>query len=312
MRIQTPQSGVFEKKLRGRQEALAKPPWMKIRPPSSPKYVDIQKLLKEKKLNTVCAEAHCPNINECWSSGTATFMILGDTCTRACRFCMVKSGNPDKKTDPKEPRNLVKAVKIMGLSYVVITCVTRDDLEDGGAQHFADCVEALRESNPELKIELLISDLNGNLEALKKILSAGPDVLGHNLETVERLQGEVRDPRANYKKSLKILKESKTIAPEIYTKTSLMLGLGETEEEIIAAMEDARTNNVDIITFGQYLQPSPYHLPIKEYIPPEKFKKYKEIAKKMGFLYCSSGPFVRSSYRAGENFIKSQNAHRKI
>jgi lipoic acid synthetase len=312
MRIQTPQSGVFEKKLRLEHEALAKPSWMKIHPPSSHKYADIQKLLKEKKLNTVCVEARCPNINECWSSGTATFMILGDTCTRACRFCMVKSGNPNKKIDPEEPQNLVKAVEIMKLSYAVITCVTRDDLEDGGAQHFANCVKALKKAHPKLRIELLISDLNGNTAALQAILNTGPDVLGHNLETVEKMQKEVRDPRANYKKSLKILRESKKIAPEIYTKTSLMLGLGETEKEIVETMKDARENGVDIITFGQYLRPSPYHLPIKEYIPPAKFKKYKEIAKKMGFLYCASGPFVRSSYRAGENFIKSQNAARKI
>ena len=310
MRIQTPQSKTLENKLRKEHESLTKPPWMKIRPPATAKYVDVQKVLKEKNLNTVCAEAHCPNIAECWSTGTATFMILGDTCTRACRFCMVKSGNPQKKVDPSEPENLVKAVGIMNLDYVVITCVTRDDLEDGGAQHFNDCIKALKKAYPKLKIELLISDLDGNKDALEKILEAKPDVLGHNLETVERLQGTVRDPRANYIKSLKVLKNSKIINPDILTKTSLMMGHGETEDEVVQTMKDARANDIDIITFGQYLRPSPYHLPIKEYVSPAKYKKYKEIADSLGFLYCASGPFVRSSYKAGENFIKSQNAKR--
>ncbi|MFC1750259.1 lipoyl synthase [Pseudomonadota bacterium] len=305
MRVQTPQSKVLEKTLRTAQQSLKKPAWMKIRPPTSTAYTDVKKVLKEKKLNTVCEEARCPNINECWSTGTATFMILGDTCTRACRFCMVKSGNPKGKIDPNEPENLVQAVKIMKLKYAVITCVTRDDLKDGGAKHFASCVSALKKAHKKLRIELLISDLNGDTKALQTILDAAPDVLGHNLETVERLQGEVRDPRANYKKSLKILGESKRLAPHIYTKTSLMVGLKETEEEIIQTMRDARASKVDIITFGQYLRPSPYHLEIKEYVRPEKFKKYKKVAEEMGFLYCASGPFVRSSYRAGENFIAS-------
>lgn len=305
MRIQFPQNVKFTQKLTKEHKSLPKPAWMKIRPPIKANYEDIQKTLAQHNLNTVCAEAHCPNISECWSEGTATFMILGDTCTRACRFCMVKSGNPHQKIDPKEPENLVKAVAIMKLKYVVITCVTRDDLQDGGAEHYANCISALKKAHPKLIIELLISDLNGNTQALQTILNARPDVLGHNLETVERLQSEVRDPRANYQKSLKILKESKRMAPKIYTKTSLMLGLGETEEEIIQTMKDARAIGTDIITFGQYLRPSPFHYPIKEYVTPEKFNYYEKLAKKQGFLYCASGPLVRSSYRAGEHFMKN-------
>ncbi len=303
MRIQTKQNQAVITKLTKNQ--LPKPSWMKIRPPTTDRFVHIKKLLKEKKLNTVCAEARCPNISECWSGGTATFMIMGDTCTRACRFCMVKSGNPKGKLDPKEPENLVKAIEIMKLEYVVLTCVTRDDLADGGAEHWVNCITALKKAHPKLIIELLISDLNGNLDALKKIIDAHPHVLGHNLETVERLQGAVRDPRANYQKSLKILASSKKFDPTIYTKTSLMVGIGETEDEIIATMKDSRAQNIDIITFGQYLRPSPFHLPVKEYVKPEQFNRYKTLAKEHGFLYCASGPFVRSSYRAGEYFLKN-------
>lgn len=389
MRIQTPQNKQFTAKLVKEQYSIPKPEWMKIRPPTTDKFVEMKKLLKEKKLNTVCAEARCPNIGECWAPekgrGTATFMIMGDTCTRACRFCMVKSGKPPQPPDPQEPQNLVDAVKIMDLDYVVITCVTRDDLPDGGAQHWVDCITALKKAHPKLIVELLISDLDGNLEALEKIVTgnpaAAPDVLAHNLETVERLQGTVRDPRANYQKSLKILEHAKKIrqngspkpkndskslpgqtfakpatppvhathpapapqagpaneaparkqqatagaafnirrqrseevdaanglpqTPPIYTKTSLMLGLGETEPEVIQTMKDCRAIGVDVITFGQYLRPSPFHIAIHEYVPPEKFKKYENLAREHGFLYCASGPFVRSSYKAGELFLKN-------
>lgn len=236
-------------------------------------------------------------------------MIMGDTCTRACRFCMVKSGKPPAKPDPQEPQNLVEAVKIMDLDYVVLTCVTRDDLPDGGASHWVACLEALHRAHPKLIIELLTSDFDGNLKAAETVLDANPHVFGHNLETIERLQTGVRDPRANYQKSLSVLEHVKKTAvargQKLYTKTSLMLGLGETEEEVIQTMKDARAIDVDIITFGQYLQPSPFHLPIHEYVKPQQFIRYKNLAKEHGFLYCASGPFVRSSYKAGELFIKN-------
>jgi len=287
------------------KDRLPLPSWMKIRPPTTDLFANIKQLLKEKHLNTVCAQAVCPNITECWSGGTATFMVMGDTCTRGCRFCAVKTGNPEGVLDEEEPRNLVEAIKIMNLKYVVLTCVTRDDLKDGGAAHWQKCVSTIQKYDSSIKIELLISDLNGNMEALKVITDANPDILGHNIETVERLQSKVRDPRANYKKSLKILEETKKQNPKIYTKTSLMLGLGETTQEVVETMQDARRARVDIITFGQYLQPSNLHLQVKEYISPDQFSEYKTLAKQLGFLYCASGPFVRSSYRAGEYFMKN-------
>lgn len=304
MRVQTPQNKHFTAKLVKEQYSIPKPEWMKIRPPTTDKFANIKQLLKEKKLNTVCAEARCPNISECWSGGTATFMIMGDTCTRACRFCMVKSGKPPEPPDPEEPQNLVDAVKIMGLDYVVLTCVTRDDLPDGGAYHWIDCINALKKAHPKLIIELLTSDFDGNLKAVEQVAEAKPHVFGHNLETIERLQLGVRDPRANYKKSLSVLEHVKKLDPSIYTKTSLMVGVGETEDEIIQTMKDTRAIGVDVITFGQYLRPSPFHLAIHEYVKPTQFNRYKELAKEHGFLYCASGPFVRSSYRAGEYFLK--------
>lgn len=318
MRVQTPQSQAFTKKLQQEQAQLPKPAWLKIKPPSTDKFAQIKTLLKAKKLNTVCAEAHCPNISECWSGGTATFMLMGDTCTRACRFCMVKSGNPRGLLDKNEPQHLVEAVKIMGLEYIVLTCVTRDDLPDGGAAHFATCVQELKKAHPKLLTELLISDLNGDEQALRTILQAKPTVLAHNVETVERLQSAIRDPRANYQKSLSVLVNAKKLSQKsaragkrtagqnrLFTKTSLMLGLGETEAEVIQTMKDLRAINVDIITFGQYLRPSPFHVAVHEYVTPGQFKKYELMAKELGFLYCASGPFVRSSYKAGELFVKN-------
>ncbi len=322
MRIQTN----FSKQPAGEKEIqkLPKPSWLKIRPPKNTeerkKYLGIRTLLAQKKLNTVCTEANCPNASECWSSGTATFMILGDTCTRACKFCNVKCGNPKGVIDPKEPENIVEAVKIMKLNYVVITCVTRDDLEDGGAQHFANCIKAIKEYNPKILVEVLISDLGGNLKALQTVLNAAPDVLAYNVETVERLQFQVRDPRASYKRTMTILGETKKISEnlssdkvnstsikhKIFTKTSLMLGLGETEQEIIQTMKDLRAIGVDIITFGQYLQPSSCHQPVIKYYEPKEFKHYEQKAQEMGFMYCASGPLVRSSYKAGELFVKGK------
>ncbi len=305
MRVQTPQNRTFTQKLKADQSSLKKPDWLRIRPPTTEKYAGIATLLRAKKLATVCAEAHCPNIAECWSGGTATFMLLGETCTRACRFCYVKSGNPRGLLDETEPRRLVEAATIMKLEYVVLTCVTRDDLPDGGAGHFARCIRALKEAHPKLLIEVLISDLNGNLEALQTIVEANPEVIAHNLETVERLQGAIRDPRANYAKSLKILEEVKRLDPTRYTKSAQMLGLGETEEEVVQSMKDLRAIGVDVVTYGQYLRPSEFHVPVHEYVKPEQFKRYEALAKEHGFLYCASGAFVRSSYKAGELFMKN-------
>lgn len=305
MRIQIPQNQSQKLKLADRQNALPKPEWLKIRPPSTEKFGEIKSVLKIKKLFTVCEEAHCPNISECWSGGTATFILMGDICTRACRFCMVKSGNPHGILDADEPQKLVEAVGTMKLDYVVLTCVTRDDLKDGGASHFASCVRALKKAFPHILMEVLISDLNGDTDALKMIIDSGPDVIGHNLETVEGLQKVVRDPRASYRKSLKILESAKKTGRQVYTKSSLMVGLGEKEEEVIKAMKDLRGAGVDIVTFGQYLQPSPFHLAVHEYVTPAQFKKYQALAHRLGFLYCASGPFVRSSYRAGELFMKN-------
>lgn len=315
MRVQTPQNQKFTEKLKTEHEALKKPEWLKIRPPTTSLYAHTAALMRMKRLTTVCAEAHCPNIAECWSGGTATFMLMGETCTRACRFCYVKSGNPKGLLDKTEPRRLVEAATIMKLEYVVLTCVTRDDLPDGGAGHFAACIKALKEAHPRLLIEVLISDLNGNLEALKTIVDAKPEVIAHNLETVERLQGDVRDPRANYKKSMNILEEAKRMDPTRYTKSAIMLGLGEREEEVVQYMKDLRAINVDVVTFGQYLRPSEFHVPIHEYVTPEQFKKYETLARELGFLYCASGAFVRSSYKAGELFMKNilqSNVSRKI
>lgn len=282
---------------------LGKPDWLKIRPPSA-KYHDLRKRLKEKGLVTVCQESHCPNMAECWSGGTATFMVLGDTCTRGCKFCAVKARGIPDAPDPQEPQKLVEAVKEMGLDYIVITCVDRDDLDDGGAQHLANCVSALKSAFPQLLVEVLSGDFQGNHDHLKVLIDAGVDVLAHNVETVRRLTPTVRDRRATYDQSLGVLEAAKTINPKIKTKSSLMTGLGETYEELLQAMDDLRAHDVDIITFGQYLQPSDWHLKVEKYMHPDEFKKLEEDARKKGFLYCASGPFVRSSYRAGELFLK--------
>ncbi|MFH2020170.1 MAG: lipoyl synthase [archaeon] len=275
-----------------------KPEWLRVRMPTS-RYMELKQVVLTKKLSTVCQEAHCPNISECWSGGTATFMIMGDTCTRGCRFCNVKTGMP-RPINPDEPQLLVDAIKEIGmLKYVVITSVDRDDLPDQGAGHFAGCIDAVKEIDG-IKVEVLIPDFQGKKELLRIIMNAGPYVLAHNIETVERLQKKVRDARANYSQSLSVLRNAKEINPTILTKTSIMLGLGETDEEIIQTMNDLRNIDVDIITFGQYLRPSMKHLPVTEYVHPQKFKYFEEKAISKGFRYCASGPFVRSSYRAGE------------
>lgn len=288
------------------EQQLIKPQWLKIKLEAKDSFSNIKNTLKKHNLHTVCESAHCPNISECWSTGTATFMLMGDVCTRGCRFCAVKTGNPMKQLDNEEPKKLAQALaEIKLFDYVVLTSVNRDDLEDGGSSHFAECIKEIKKAYPEMIVEVLIPDFNGSAECLKKIVEASPEVIAHNIETVERLQKKVRDHRANYKQSLKVLENAKKLNQKIYTKSSIMLGLGETDEEVIQAMRDLRAINVDILTIGQYLRPTDWHLPVNNYVPPEKFEYLKQKALELGFLYCASGPFVRSSYRAGEMFVKN-------
>lgn len=306
-------------------EKLEKPAWLKIRPPTK-QFPKVKEIVRQHGLNTVCQSAHCPNISECWDTGTATFMVMGNKCTRGCRFCAVdKSANPEP-LDKKEPKRLAEAVSKLGLRYVVVTSVDRDDLPDQGAEHFAECVMEMKKIMPELAVEVLTPDFRGNLDLVDVVIDSKPDVFDHNLETVKRLQHIVRDRRAGYEQSLAVLKRAKdranTLQNEalqsgkkinrnninktyrIYTKSSLMLGIGETKEEVMQAMRDLRANDVDFITFGQYLRPSKKHLPVSEYISPEKFAELEKEALKMGFKYCVAGPFIRTSYKAAEYFEK--------
>jgi len=288
------------------EQKLAKPEWLKIKVSANDNFSNIKNTLKQHNLHTVCEEAHCPNISECWSGGTATFMLMGDMCTRGCKFCAVKTGNPMQKLDEEEPKKLAQALKeIKLLDYVVLTSVNRDDLVDGGSGHFAECIREIKKAYPEIIVEVLIPDFNGSIESLNKIVDAKPEVIAHNIETVERLQKKVRDVRANYKQSLSVLENVKKLNPKIYTKSSIMLGLGETGEEVIQSMKDLREINADILTIGQYLRPTGWHISISEFAAPEKFEYFKQKALELGFLFCASGPFVRSSYRAGELFVRN-------
>lgn len=280
-----------------RNDLLRKPSWIRVRSPNSENYYEVKRLLREHKLHTVCEEASCPNIGECFGKGTATFMILGDLCTRRCPFCDVAHGRP-KPPDPGEPLHLAQSIAAMKLRYVVITSVDRDDLRDGGAQHFADCIQAIRTHSPHTKIETLVPDFRGRLEiALEKLAACPPDVLNHNLETVPRLYKQCR-PGADYANSLKLLKDFKALFPHIPTKSGLMLGLGETDEEILQVLRDLREHNVEMLTIGQYLQPSIGHLPVMRYVDPEGFKAFERAALEMGFSHAACGPMVRSSYHA--------------
>ena len=281
-----------------------KPEWLKVRLPSGAEYVRIKNLTSKLKLATVCEEARCPNIAECWGGGTATIMLMGDTCTRGCRFCNVKTGRPQSKPDPKEPEHVSTAISSMGLDYVVLTSVNRDDLEDDGAGHFAKTVYLLRKTAPSLLIEVLTPDFRGQKHLISEIINSDPHVFAHNIETVERLTPQVRDRRASYQQSLNVLRQVKEEKQHIFTKSSLMLGLGETEDEIKQTLTDLRKVACDVITFGQYLRPTKRHLPVQKYLTPKEFDEWKETALSMGFLYSASGPLVRSSYRAGEYFIK--------
>lgn len=283
---------------------LPKPPWIKIRPASGERYLELKELLSSLKLATVCQEAQCPNIGECWSGGTATIMLMGEVCTRGCRFCNVKTGNPKGELDREEPKKVAYAVTQMGLDYVVLTSVDRDDLPDEGSAHFAETVRELKRLSPDLIVEVLTPDFRGNENFIGTIVAAEPDVFAHNVETVERLTPRVRDPRATYRQSLRVLEFVKERDSRRYTKSSIMLGLGETDEEVRGALRDLRGVGCDVVTFGQYLQPKKRHLPVESFVTPEKFKEWQVEAEGMGFLYVASGPLVRSSYRAGEFFMR--------
>ena len=287
-----------------------KPDWLKIRAGGGPQYVAVKDVVKSEGLHTVCEEAHCPNIGECWGHGTATFMILGDTCTRGCRYCAVNKGMPTE-LDLEEPRRLAEAVLRMGLSYVVITSVDRDDLSDGGASIFAECIGEIRHLSPGTSVEVLIPDFQGNPDALRAVLDAGPDVLNHNTETVPRLYRKARGGGV-YETTLELLARARRWAPRMVTKTGMMLGLGEREDEVIAVMRDLVERGVDILTLGQYLRPSEWHLEVDRFVHPDEFARLAEIGEAMGFAHVEAGPLVRSSYRADRQLLRSRLAHGEL
>ena len=282
-----------------------KPEWLTVLPVGGENYHRLKQLFSELNLHTVCEEAHCPNVHECWSGGTATLMLMGDVCSRACRFCVVTPGRPNGKLDELEPENVAFALSQMDLTYVVLTSVDRDDLADGGSSHFARTIRLVKERSPRMLVEVLIPDFEGDLEALRVVVEARPDVVAHNIETTLFLTPRVRDPRANYWQSLSVLRNVKKLNRRTYTKSSIMVGLGEGEEEVRLAMKHLRDVGVDFLTIGQYLRPSNRHLSVEEYVTPETFERYRFIGERMGFKYVASGPLVRSSYKAGEFFIRS-------
>ncbi len=284
-----------------------KPSWLKVKAEFNPNFHKVKEQVQSKQLYTVCEEAHCPNINECWSAGTATFMLMGSVCTRACKFCSVDTGNPNGWLDKDEPLNTAKAVEIMKLKYVVLTSVNRDDLPDGGAQHFANTVKLIKDLNPDTAVEALTPDFKGLSSSIETLVNSGLEVFAQNIETVERLTHQVRDIRAGYQQTLDVLAESKQINPKVLTKTSIILGLGETDSEIEQTLNDLAKNKVDIVTIGQYLRPTRNHHPIERWVTPEEFERYRQIGLKKGFLEVVSGPMVRSSYRA-ERALEKNNA----
>ncbi len=284
-------------------ESTRKPEWLKVRLPHGQGFERVRDIVKKVGLATVCEEARCPNIAECWGGGTATVMLMGEVCTRACRFCHVKVGAPPP-LDPMEPENLAAAVRELGLEYIVVTSVNRDDRPDGGASHFAAAIRALKRESPKTTVEVLIPDFQGVEASLQIVAEARPHVVAHNIETVERLTPTVRDRRATYRQSLRVLEYLKQRPEKLYTKTSVMVGLGEADAELEQTFKDLREVGVDVLTLGQYLQPSQYHLRVERFVPPADFERYKKVAEGYGFLYVASGPLVRSSYRAAEFFMK--------
>lgn len=288
-----------------------KPEWLKIRPPSGESYTQIKGMLRARNLHTVCEEAHCPNVAECWASGTATFMLGGDTCTRACRFCAIKTARIPPPLDPNEPKEIAASIATLGLHYVVLTSVDRDDLDDQGANHFAETIREIKRLDPSIIVEALVPDFRGDPAAVAIIVDSGLDVYAHNVETVRSLQYRVRDPRAGYEQSLATLRYAKRYAESLgtrktplVTKSSIMLGLGETDAELFEAFDDLRSYDVDVLTLGQYLRPSTSHLPVEKFYTPDEFSALGKRAEAAGFLYVASGALVRSSYRAGEFFIQ--------
>eukprot|EP00729_Bicosta_minor_P005226 gene5226-9378_t len=300
-------TGSAPRTLRSKRERL--PEWLKTEIPVGGTYTKIKKQLRKSRLATVCEQARCPNIGECWGgekgTATATIMVLGDTCTRACRFCSIKTSKAPPAADPMEPINTAEAVADWDLGYIVITSVDRDDMPDGGAAHVAETVVEIKKKSPDILVEVLTSDFAGDLDSVETVALSGLDVYAHNVETVEELQKHVRDPRAGWHQSLNVLRKAKEVKPSLITKTSIMLGLGEKDDEIHRAMEGLRANDVDVVTFGQYMQPTKRHKKVVEYITPQKFEQLEKKAKNMGFLYVASGPLVRSSYKAGEYFIQN-------
>ncbi|KTD10873.1 lipoic acid synthetase [Legionella gratiana] len=283
-------------------ERLPKPKWLRVVNQITPAYNQVKEQVQKHRLATVCEEAKCPNIAECWSHGTATIMLMGAVCTRACRFCSVDTGNPHGWLDPQEPENTANTVALMNLDYVVLTSVNRDDLPDGGANHYAQTIRAIKKRSPKTKVEALTPDFQGVEQDIALLLDSGVDVFAQNVETVERLTHPVRDNRAGYTQTLNVLAFAKHYRPDVLTKTSLMLGLGESDEEIVQTMDDLRAHQVDILTLGQYLQPTKNHLPIARYVTPETFAELRQIGLKKGFFEVASGPLVRSSYRADRIF----------
>jgi lipoyl synthase len=291
----------------GEAATLRKPTWLRAPMASGPEFAAVKNIVREHRLSTVCEEAKCPNIGECWNAGTATIMLMGAVCTRACRFCAVDTGNPRGWLDAEEPENVAHSVELMRLKYVVLTSVNRDDLVDGGAAHYAAAIRAIKRRNPGTAVEALTPDFAGVLEDVNTVLESGLDVFAQNVETVQRLTHPVRDARAGYEQTLTVLAHAKRHRPAVLTKTSLMLGLGETDEEIRQTMVDLRAASVDILTLGQYLRPTANHLNIERFVTPEEFDRYREWALSLGFLECVSGPLVRSSYRA-EQALARNNA----
>jgi lipoic acid synthetase len=283
-----------------------KPKWLRAKMPSGSGYSNTRNIVHEHRLSTVCEESMCPNIGECWNAGTATIMVMGSVCTRACRFCAVDTGNPKGWLDHEEPLNTGKAVKLMGLEYIVITSVDRDDLDDGGAAHYAACVREIKRLNPATAVEALTPDFNGVMAHVELVVDSGLEVFAQNVETVKRLTHPVRDPRASYQQTIDVLRHAKQYRPDVLTKTSLMLGLGEKDREIMQTMQDLRGANVDILTLGQYLRPTPNHLVVERYVTPEEFEAYRQEGLEIGFLEVVAGPMVRSSYRA-EQVLQKNN-----
>lgn len=301
----TPREIVAEMRERGIPREARKPAWLKVPMPGGARYQRVRETLRGLRLHTVCEEASCPNVGECWGGGTATVMLMGDVCTRGCRFCHVKTASRPPPLDPEEPRHLAEAIARLGLDYIVVTSVDRDDVPDGGAAHFAEAIRRLKEI-PELLVEVLTPDFRGDPEAVRTVGRAGPDVFANNIETVRRLSPVVRDPRAGYEQTLGVLAQMKREFPRVVTKSSVMVGLGESDGEVLETMRDLRGAGVEILTLGQYLRPSAWHLPVVEFVTPERFAAWRDTGLGLGFRYVASGPLVRSSYRAAELFLRGE------